>query len=54
LYINWKGETQRWGANLFAILQLRVQRGASIEGMPNVPNKFVDAPINRAPLKIKF
>jgi hypothetical protein len=27
------------------------QRGASIGGMPNVPQKFADGPINMAPLK---
>jgi hypothetical protein len=34
-------------------LQLVVQRGASIEGMPNVPKTFADGPINMAPLKKK-
>ncbi len=28
-----------------------VQRGASIGGMPNVPEKFADGPINMTPLK---
>jgi hypothetical protein len=30
-------------------LQLGVQRGASIGGMPNVPKKSADGPINMAP-----
>jgi len=32
---------------------LWVQRGASIWGMPNVPKKIADGPINMAPLKKK-
>jgi hypothetical protein len=41
------------GAHLFSILQLSVQRGASIGGMPNVPKKTVNGPISVAPSKIK-
>jgi hypothetical protein len=49
LCINKKGESQ--GCTFVSTLQLGVQRGASIAGMPNVPRKFVDGPINMAPLK---
>jgi hypothetical protein len=37
---------------MFSILQTKgPMRGASIGGMPNVPPKIVDGPINMAPFK---
>jgi hypothetical protein len=36
---------------IVSVLQLGVQRGASIAGMHNGPKKIADGPINMAPLK---
>jgi len=47
---------QRWtpgGIAFVSILQLGIQKRCFYWGMPNVPKKFANGPINMAPLKKK-